>query len=547
MKLRIKASNSALLWAGALGSAFAGVLLLWVSMSQSVGIGGDAVIYLESARNFAAGRGIGLIQPDGTFRLIPYFPPFYPIVLAGFAKLGVGLLSAAKLINLACFMLMIALVSWGVGRAAKRWYVGWLCGGLLAGSPILVPGYSWAMSEPLANLFAVGALAFLLRSFEAENRNASYALSIGCAAAAAATRYSMILVPIAGAGLTLILGRSRTAARRVLAGFLYGAVSLLPLGGWMAYDHAMTATTASRSLLDRSDLTHEIFRYLRELGAVIQGWFLPESWLAKLDWRGFPAPATALLLIGLLLMVLIAAATVRLGGGRDRDELSNTLLLTAAAFILGYIALIGAVSVTTYPPITIGQRMFLPAHIAAAVVFSLLIGSDWTAREPRAKAGFALTALCALLAVGFFTLRTVRIARQNAVSGFAFDAPGWRESETIAALKTRMGGDSVIVSNEETALRLYLERPVWQLREIYAGAGDPFPPPFSDRSAAEGDPARAAILAPDGILVLFDSFEDQLADLYGGNGAELAKRLTVGLTLVYDGDDGKIYRFDPVP
>ena len=315
----------------------------------------------------------------------------------------------------------------------------------------------------------------------------------------------------------------------------------------MAYDHAMTATTASRSLLDRSELTHEIFRYLRELGAVIQGWFLPESWLAKLDWRGFPAPAAALLLIGLLLMVLIAAATVRLGGGRDRDEPSNTLLLTAAAFILGYIALIGAVSVTTYPPITIGQRMFLPAHIAAAVVFSLLIGSDWTAREPRAKAGSALTALCALLAVGFFTLRAARIARQNAVSGFAFDAPGWRESETIAALKTRMGGDSVIVSNEETALRLYLERPVWQLREIYAGAGDPFPPPFSDRSAAEGDPARAAILAPDGILVLFDSFEDQLADLYGGNGAELAKRLTVGLTLVYDGDDGKIYRFDPVP
>ena len=89
MKLRIKASNSALLWAGALGSAFAGVLLLWVSMSQSVGIGGDAVIYLESARNFAAGRGIGLIQPDGTFRLIPYFPPFYPIVLAGFESMGV--------------------------------------------------------------------------------------------------------------------------------------------------------------------------------------------------------------------------------------------------------------------------------------------------------------------------------------------------------------------------------------------------------------------------------------------------------------------------
>lgn len=122
----------------------------------------------------------------------------------------------------------------------------------------------------------------------------------------------------------------------------------------MAYDHAVTATTASRSLLDRSELTHEIFRYLREMGIVIQGWFVPDSWLARLDWREFPALAAALLLIGLLLIVLIAAATVCIGGGKDRDEPSNTLLLAAAAFILGYIALIGAVSVTMYPPITIG-------------------------------------------------------------------------------------------------------------------------------------------------------------------------------------------------
>ena len=42
MRLRIENSNSSLLWAGALGSAFAGALLLWVSMSQSVGIGGES-------------------------------------------------------------------------------------------------------------------------------------------------------------------------------------------------------------------------------------------------------------------------------------------------------------------------------------------------------------------------------------------------------------------------------------------------------------------------------------------------------------------------
>lgn len=529
-----------LLIAGCVFSALIGAGILRVSMANGVGIGGDAVIYLESARNFLNGRGIGLIQPDGSFRLIPYFPPLYPLVLALFAAFGAELTAAAVWINLICFALTIGLLGYAAGSVAGRWYVGTLAGLFLAGSPILIPGYSWAMSEPLANLLGLAAVWLLIRALGKEPCRTAFAFSIVCAGLAALTRYSMVILPAVGFVMILILSRS-PMIRRIGLSLTYGAGSILPLIAWMAYDRAMTATTASRSLVDRSGLIAEIGRYLRQADAVVQGWLLPESWIASAGQFGNLLSLISLAFAGMVAIVFFAALTVRLK--RSEPDLNVSLLLTLTTFILGYGALIGAVSVLTYPPITIGQRMFLPAYLAAVLLIALLFGADWIESERRGKIRFALMTCAVLLVTAFFGLRGVRIARQNAIAGFAFDAPSWRESETIAALRTMIYEETVLVSNEETALRLYLERPVWQLREIYANIGDPLPLPYADADAAGGDPARKALLTDGALLVLFDSFEDQLADLYGADGRALAARLTAGFELLVDGDDGMIFRY----
>ena len=61
--------------------------------------GSDSVTYMESAKNFVAGKGLGLINPDGSFRLLPYAPPLYPLILGLFAALGLDLLTAAFWLN----------------------------------------------------------------------------------------------------------------------------------------------------------------------------------------------------------------------------------------------------------------------------------------------------------------------------------------------------------------------------------------------------------------------------------------------------------------
>ena len=84
----------------ALICAAAGAGILFISMSQGVGVGGDATIYITSARNLLAGKGLGLINAAGDFRLIPYFPPFYSLVLAFFGLFTSNLSFVALVLNL---------------------------------------------------------------------------------------------------------------------------------------------------------------------------------------------------------------------------------------------------------------------------------------------------------------------------------------------------------------------------------------------------------------------------------------------------------------
>ena len=132
----------------ALICAAAGAGILFISMSQGVGVGGDATIYITSARNLLAGKGLGLINAAGDFRLIPYFPPFYSLVLAFFGLFTSNLSLVALILNLVFFAGLIFLITFWTLRISDRMFPGLLLGLLIAGSPIMIPAYSWAMSEP---------------------------------------------------------------------------------------------------------------------------------------------------------------------------------------------------------------------------------------------------------------------------------------------------------------------------------------------------------------------------------------------------------------
>ena len=130
-------------------AAAIGIYMLAVSMRLGPGVGGDAVIYITSAKNLLAGNGLGLVNPAGDFRLLPYFPPFYPLFLAFFGLLGFSIAKIAGILDIVLFALTIILIGLWIKRTTKNIVASFLGSLLLACSPILIPAYSWAMSEPL--------------------------------------------------------------------------------------------------------------------------------------------------------------------------------------------------------------------------------------------------------------------------------------------------------------------------------------------------------------------------------------------------------------
>ena len=127
------------------------------------GIGGDATIYLTSAKNFASGQGLGIFSADGTFRLIPYFPPFFPIVLSLFSFVGLDLEIVARFLNLILFGATIFLVLKASDDYISDWRYVIGLGLLLALSPVLNPVFSWAMSEPLSIFLGTFAIILILK------------------------------------------------------------------------------------------------------------------------------------------------------------------------------------------------------------------------------------------------------------------------------------------------------------------------------------------------------------------------------------------------
>ena len=123
----------------ALICAAAGAGILFISMSQGVGVGGDATIYITSARNLLAGKGLGLITAGGEFRLIPYFPPFYSLVLAFFGLFTSNLAAVAMVLNIVLFAGLIFIITIWMLRVTEHLFPALTLGLLLAGSPVLIP------------------------------------------------------------------------------------------------------------------------------------------------------------------------------------------------------------------------------------------------------------------------------------------------------------------------------------------------------------------------------------------------------------------------
>lgn len=516
----------------ALICAAAGAGILFISMVQGVGVGGDATIYITSAKNLLAGKGLGLINAAGEFRLIPYFPPFYSLLLAFFGLFTSNLSLVAMILNMVLFAGLIWLVTIWTIRVSEELFPGILLGLLLAGSPILIPAYSWAMSEPLAVFLGFAGLILLEKSLVEDLRFAFWCSAI-LLGLSFLTRYSSAAF-IGAAVLLILCFEGESFKSRFLSAFCYGLTAVIPMIIWLVVDFTQTKTVASRSML--SGQTAALWAaFLPKIQHVFTLWILPDSLSAVMP--GFLAAVISVFIV-LFAIGSLAGAVIALRGGTRYPRYARMFFLLSS-FILLYLLLIIYVSLNTYPPITINTRMLLPAYIAEFWLIYLLFALFGEYNHRISRTFIFNTAL--FLFTIFCCYRGVRIANQNAIDGLGYNSVAWKNSETIAYIRDDLPENAEIVTNEETALLYLLDRRSWPMHEVYVNEPDTEYYAYESETGIENDTSRQTFRKGGAYLAVFDSFEDQMADIYRDDTLKRINALFANLELLFDGDDGKIY------
>ncbi|MGA9397176.1 MAG: hypothetical protein WBV22_02855 [Anaerolineaceae bacterium] len=181
--------------------------------------GSDSVTYMESAKNLVAGKGLGLINPDGSFRLLPYAPPLYPLLLSVFILLGLDLLKAAFWMNALIFGVTVLMLGWSVWYFLRSNLAALLIATLLAFSEVLIETHIWIMSDPLSLALGIGGLVALIAYLENRSRKMFFWSAV-LTGLAFLTRYAGVAYCLAGI-LGVILFGSQSFKKRLVAACLY--------------------------------------------------------------------------------------------------------------------------------------------------------------------------------------------------------------------------------------------------------------------------------------------------------------------------------------
>ncbi len=519
-------------------AAILGVVECILATPFGPGVGSDAVVYISSARNLLAGQGLGLIEPDGSFRLLPYFPPFYPLVLSALGLITEDLVAAARWMNALLFGGLIAIVGFTFYRYTRNAFFAIALSTLLALSTVLINVSAWAMSEPIS-LF-VGFLGLLFLLIFLEHQKMSYfILSAVLTGLAFLSRFASVAFCLTGC-LALLVFIPDRLGRKVCKAILYGAIAVLPMMIWTFIAISMTGTLGSRSPQHLSDIATRAGDLVLPLKVAFYEWtpfVIPAS-----RWIGQPYFRIGLMMVTLLLLWVVIR-TVRNNRTNDPEhgvkEIGLTFFVTFLLFGAFYLLVIAMTYIFTFPPITLSNRMFSPLFVAyqAIVVWVCFILASGYRSRKWLNGVIGSILILVIISYGFAAQVEVR---KMSMDGLGYNAWAYRNSELIAYAGT-IPETTPLITNKAPLLLYYTGRSAYTVQEVF----NPLhPSDFLPYGSEINDEAQRIFRDNDGALVLFNSIIDDFVDLYGEEQGWVRYAIFVeGLRSAYQADDGQVYYY----
>ena len=500
------------------------------------GVGSDSVVYITSARNLLTGHGLGLVNPDGTFRLLPYFPPFYPLVLSGLGLFVKNLVEGARWLNALLFGGLIALVGWEFQRYTRNGLLALGLSCLLALSTVLIRVSTWAMSEPVSLLTGFGGL-FLLLKYLGEQKLLTFIFSAVLVGLAFLSRYAMVAACLTGS-LVILIFLPASFWKRVGRAVMYGLLSIIPMGIWFLVDYSATGTLGSRSSQSITDMTGRASDLLMPLKESFYNWtpFVIQAARAI----GQPWFRIILMTGALLAVLAVFLSARRIRNQNPKTSLNETAIAyaaTVAIFGVLYLLMIAGTYILTYPPITLSDRMFSPLLVVYLISLMWLGFIIVRGFQPNRWVHY-LVIIGMLVFVGSYAISARTYVTEVSGDGQGYNAWVYRHSALIEYVKS-LPEETPLITNKAPMLLYFTGRSAYTIQEVFSPKQ---PADFLPYGRERDDEVQRVFREDGGVLILFNSIVDDFIGLYGEETGLARYDLFIqGLTSVFRADDGQVY------
>ncbi|MEZ4712032.1 MAG: glycosyltransferase family 39 protein [Caldilineaceae bacterium] len=456
------------------------IIIGWAATTNGPGINADGVNYINMATNIQAGRGFIADFVD-TYSDLPYgpvtfWPPAYPLLVAGLMKLGLNAIEAARWISLLALGGLVCATF-----ALSRYLGGRLCG-LLAATvtaslmPVMRLG-TFALSEGLFVLFSMLALLCAIQYMQsAKAYEWRWLLTCAlCVGLAILTRYVGVLW-LVGLGAVIVwkeVHRTANWLNVLIAIALVGVIAAAPVTPWLMRNWLLTGylTGMDRDHKFHADLMGNLWFLVNTIAIDL----LPPVHLGVRGLlTGLPTFVLMLVVLCLFIMGFMGAGWVFRRGIVHATFKSNrrgwlqwmctpqALTIQFAALYLGGMLFLSTIMEFPLYDWPRTAAVIYPCLIALALSFlnsalKRLLNLRFLHRFVSLQA--PMLVLVAALCIVPYALQT-RGFVQEAAKGQEFTTAAWRENQALRAMAGIADTQSTLYSDRAPAVYLYLQRPV---------------------------------------------------------------------------------------
>ena len=421
----------------------------------------DSAAYISSAKNFDLGLGLSLISAKGIVTPLVIFPPFYPLLLSTIANFGLDYLTAARVLDVFLFSLLIFIFTWGIITLTRNFWLALISGLLVLFSPVMLDHYSGVMTEPLFITLFYTAF-FLTLIYIQKQKTHLFVLAVLFTGISPLVRYVGIFTCAVNLLLILLFDKS-VWRKRLIKGGIFGFLSILPILAWFILTYTNMHTLGAHTFTQSSDLMTNLITFLKSSGAVFQ------SWLPYMEYRVDLIPDTLKSIIFIIGVAILFALGLFAYFKNNRQKQFNPILqIMLASFLTNiiYIFVFCGIYLFAVPSPPIISRMFSP--ILPSLVLMLSCGVIFfLAQVPSRWKTYAVVFITFVMVIQirYYFLRSIAISKERNENGYGFTSRKIQTSGFIQAVQ-KLPSATPLIANTPAMVLLYTNRMPYSLDYI---------------------------------------------------------------------------------